>query len=223
MKFVDNLKAIYDNEHFELVNRSGTIIEGDKGATINEVNLNCDSEMLLLKKDLLDVTNRLFINKNDNPSVELAHGCDGVVITKNGDTRYLFFVELKSKFTSTSVKKAYDQFVASYIKLSLYFELIKGLDIKTFRIGAILISGYLDDETKTKLVKRMRLNDDKFCFERLCLKLNEGRVVVEKNKTLLERLPIKDKLVFEQLPMFYVATSKSNASINLIDYYPQII
>ena len=175
MEFHNKLTAKYPAEHFSTSTTQTVIEENDHLATTRMVTIeHLGVEVLKIDKTLF-VAIRDSHQATDTTSTP-AEVCDGAIATED-PTRFIGYVELKSKCSQNEVVKARSQIMASYHHM-LTIAKNCAFSLTDFIQKGIIITQPITDETMTKARKRRKQDDDNkiiFSHARFLLKLIEGK------------------------------------------------
>ena len=175
MEFHNKLTAKYPAEHFSTSTTQTVIEENDQLATTRMVTIeHMGVEVLKIDKTLF-VAIRDSHQATDTTSTP-AEVCDGAIATED-PTRFIGYVELKSKCSQNEVVKARSQIMASYHHM-LTIAKNCAFSLTDFIQKGIIITQPITDETMTKARKRRKQDDDNkiiFSHARFLLKLIEGK------------------------------------------------
>lgn len=174
MELYDKLTAKYPAEHFLTSTTQTVIEEDDQLATTRMVTFeHLGAEVLKIDKTMF-VTIRDSRQNTDTTSTP-TEVCDGAIATED-PTRFIGYVELKSKCSQNEVVKARRQIMASHHHM---LTIAKNCDfsLTDFIQKGIIVTQPITDETMTKARQRRKRDDDNkiiFSHARFLLKLIEG-------------------------------------------------
>ncbi|MCT4614246.1 MAG: hypothetical protein N4A49_05145 [Marinifilaceae bacterium] len=197
------------NPDFLTFNESEVIIEeADSNAEVKEIKL-INANFYSFKKELIDHNCEIF--KGNTQSLSLTSGCDGIVLFEKNKQWYLFLIELKSKFSTTNVKKAKNQVQLMYPKLMMYFNICKKyVDINQLIVKDIIVSNSPNSEVKSNLLKKHsagKLN----AIEKIAYKfINNKNHVIDGEDKVLTNFGLSDYCNFDTMELHYVSV-ESNA------------
>ena len=174
MEFHNKLTAKYPAEHFSTSTTQTVIEENDHLATTRMVTIeHLGVEVLKIDKTLF-VAIRDSRQATDTTSTP-AEVCDGAIATED-PTRFIGYVELKSKCSQNEVVKARSQIMASHHHM-LTIAKNCAFYLTDFIQKGIIVTQPITDETMTKARQRRKRDDDNkiiFSHARFLLKLIEG-------------------------------------------------
>lgn len=174
MELYDKLTTKYPAEHFSTSTTQTVIEEDDQQATTRMVTIeHLGVEVLKIDKTLfVDVRDSSQATDTTSTPVEV---CDGAIATEE-PTRFIGYVELKSKCSQNEVVKARGQIMASHHHM-LTIAKNCAFSLTDFIQKGIIVTQPITDETMTKARQRRKRDDDNkiiFSHARFLLKLIEG-------------------------------------------------
>lgn len=203
---MDKLKTLF-NPDFVLEHAGSIIIkEEDNQAQVKSVCFE-NANFISLDKKILDQMNLLFKQKDDRFS--LCKGCDGILLLECVEDKYIFLIELKSRYTYDQIMKAESQIEASYAKLFMLLNSLEDFHKENYKCCALIIALEPDAETLTKFLKKTQVASG-YCKEHFCLRLHHAKdsgLILKHDISLLKRLPLKMEYKFEELPIYFIPYS----------------
>ena len=207
MEMHDKLIRIFNSAYFDL-KRSGGIVEikeKDSLATVKNTEWEYHGQLMTISNELFNKTDFLFKTdkETDAEMPKLQHGCDGVLVVERKEEKYIVFIELKSEYSNTNIRKAEKQLCASYLRIMALLNCLEDEDFIRYKKCGIIVSHPLSTETLTRIQKKKNVGSKLSRYERQCLVFSSSdpRVFpLDKKYAQLEKLPVKSCLYFEELP-----------------------
>lgn len=208
---INNLHEIYNKDFVEYIQDEVVIKEHDTGARVDSIKVK-NAKFYSFNKDILDRTNEIF--KSNSGKIRLTKGCDGILLFQIEKQWYLFLIELKSGFSATNIEKATVQLQITYSKLSMILNIIEGIvELKDCQLRGFIIAEKPNSEQKVKISKKADTFNG-YCIEKLCKKMIVGiDICIEKDNSILSKLPLKDKYKFEKMHLFYIPSDQTEIDI----------
>ena len=180
MELYDKLTAKYPFHHFSTSTTQTVIDEDDPNAITSRVTFEHTGI------EVLKIDRTLFVFVRDTTSAssvgkKLVEVCDGAIATEV-PSRFIGYVEMKSRCTQNVVVKARSQLIASYYHM-LSIAQDCGFSISNFQQKGIIVSQPITDEVLIKACQRRKRDDDlnhQTSSARFLLKLIEGKAKDEK-------------------------------------------
>lgn len=176
-QITDSYKQLFDKLIVTTSVGTWSIFETDPGSTFNKVDLiapnlsfeNYDSKGFLAKPNIFD----------ENVTTKLQNSdCDGFSIAEDDKgSKFIFLTELKSKYNTDNLEKAYRQLIFSFLKAYELLSLCRGFDLDEFDVMMFICchNAEKDKLTEVKSVaeKSHQLMQDKgtCTFKGKCLPL----------------------------------------------------
>ena len=158
MKLHKSIETIFDSSNCSLINNEWTVHEHEDGASFKTVRIrDVQANSYCVDKDLY--RNR-FAKIFENSTQLNDEDCDGCAIVHHNQKKHILLVELKSKFDSTKISKAYRQALTTLLKNHMLFSLCDGYDIKEYDISILIACLPPDEDTKTWLSHQYMLMRD---------------------------------------------------------------
>lgn len=220
MKLYDDLTEVFSKNWFCFEQKGGIIKieETSKQATVRSVELEFHGQAVNIHKQIFEKTDFLFKPDKEVQSKmpKLQHSCDGILIIKQREQKYLVFIELKSDYTKDNIRTAEIQLCASYLRIMVLLNCIENFRSDEYKKCGIIVSHPLNQE-KLNLILKKRNNKIKLDrFERQCLsfasKYPKGGFPMDKHYSLLGKLPVVDQLRFNTLPTFHFNVNKDSGT-----------
>lgn len=121
MRICDDLKTVYDGRWFHWKGTGGIveIKEEEPQASVKGVMMEHHGQLLSIDKDLFGKTDCLYKSDDDTDETmpKLRHSCDGIFIIERREQKFIVFIELKSKYSASNIRKAEMQICASFLRL----------------------------------------------------------------------------------------------------------
>ena len=143
--------------------------------------------------------------KNAPYSSAFDHLSDSIFIFEA--QKLIRFVELKSKCSKGNMRKAFNQVIASFLKLYIHLGIFASFDLSDYRFEAWIVSLPIDEEEKTKCVKGKERNKDYQFMYQLCISSTEMPIVtsdmtsVEKLTSIKNDIKHNLQIKFKHLPV----------------------
>ena len=152
-----------------LINNEWTIVEHEDGASFKTVRIRD------IQANSYSIDNDLYRNKFkkvfENSTKLNDNDCDGCAIIHHNNQKHILLVELKSKFDTTKISKAYKQALTTLLKNHMLFSLCDGYDIQEFDISILIACLPPNENQKTWLSDQYMLmqnsethNEQDCCF-----------------------------------------------------------
>ena len=212
MEIYDKLTTVFSSKWFEIRHTGDcyNIVEEDKGASVKNAKITYHGKLMSINKEIFNKTDSLF--------PELRHSCDGVLVIEKKEQKYIVFIELKSDYTKDNIRKAEKQLCASYFRTLALLQCIDIKDTHKYKKCAIIISYQLDNheitllqKAKTQKVKQL----NRYQKQCLAFAFNDFKVFpISKAYSYLGNLPVKDELMFDELPTFHVNVNSGENSVS---------
>lgn len=211
---INKLHSIFNIGFVNVVDNEIEITEREQGARVNSVKVS-NATFFNFNKEILDKANDIF--KNNNHSISLAKGCDGILLFKVDEIWYLFLIELKSKFSSTNINNANQQIQISFAKIAVLMSMIKDfVPLNECRKRAFIVCEEPCSEEKSRFLK-ISASISGYCIEKLCMKLIERLdISIHKEHSLLKDFPLNEAYCFDKMPLYYIPSTKRE--INVLEY-----
>lgn len=232
MEIYDKLTKVFDKTLFDIKHTGDcyNIKEDESGAAVKNVEVEYHGKLMSINKDIFNKTDFLFYKEDETPEnlPNMRHSCDGVLIVENKGNKYIIFIELKSDYSPTNIRKAEKQLCASYFRTMALLQCLDINDLDKYKKCGIIVS-YQLDRSKVSLYQKIKKTKSKDLtwYERqaLAFAFNDFRSFpISKKYSYLGRLPVKDNHIFEELPTFHLNVNKgcSNVKFRLNDILNQL-
>lgn len=220
MKLYNDLTGVFSKDWFRFEYKGGIIKieETEKQATVKGVELEFHGQAINIHKGIFEKTDFLFKRDEDvqEKMHKLQHSCDGVLIIEQQGQKYLVFIELKSDYTSGNIRKAEIQLCASYLRIMALLNCMEDFQPDEYRKCGIIVSHPLNQEKLNLILKKRNSKMKLTRFEKQSLsfasKYPKGGFPMDKNYSLLGKLPIADCLRFDSLPTFHFNVNKDSGT-----------
>lgn len=210
MLLYDHLIKVFDPHLFD-IERGGGIFkleEKDHNADVRKIELEYHGQLMSICNGVFNKTDFLFLKDEEvePESPKLQHGCDGILVIESDKEKYLIFIELKSEYTPDNIGKAEKQISASYVRMSMLLNVIQDVDLKKYKKCGIIVSHPLTPQKMTLLQKKKNVFPERITrYDRQCLAfIRQKSFPLKKKYVRFEGLPIKDEMLFDELPLFHI-------------------
>jgi hypothetical protein len=133
---VDSLNALFPKYNFETKTGSVTISENDEKAKVKEIKFLHDEFISIEPTIVKDFSS--FFQKAGSPNF-FNQDSDGIIIFEWKNQKYIFIIEMKSKFDTKEIFKARQQIVSSYIKLYTILNMISDYEKDKYICRGIIV------------------------------------------------------------------------------------
>lgn len=167
MKLHNSIETIFDKSDNPFINDTWTIHEQDAGASFKTViirdiapkSYSIDSDLYRNKfQKVFD--NSTTLNDND---------CDGCAIIHFNEKKYILLVEMKSKFDTAKISKAYKQALTTLLKNLMLFSLCDGYNINEYDVSILIACLPPSDDQKVWLKHNyMQMQNSQTCIQQDC-------------------------------------------------------
>lgn len=226
----DKLTLIFEPALFEFQSVGGNIIirEHESGASVNAVNIHYQGQVLSIDNKFIKNSHGIYPdNRCRHPYPELKHDCDGILIISVREQKYIVLLELKSSYNPTNIKKAEKQLAASYMRLISRLNCLDDFDINSYKKCGIIISHPIETEELLRLSRKKNIFNNLNRYEKQTLVFSNNPLksfAMDKTYAQLYKLPIKQDLYFDSLPLFHgkINNDSSSGNINIDDFLRKI-
>lgn len=209
---ISKLKTLFNPNFASEHAGSLTITEKEKEALVKTVRIK-PGNFISLNNGLLDKMSPLFETGTNRFS--LFKGCDGIFMYNYNDEKYIFLLELKSKYSEVNISKARSQIEASYVKLIMLLNSMEGFQVEDYKYRALIVSMEPETETLVNMIKRIQIASG-YCMEQFCINLYKAKeqgLKIKRENSLLKQLPLKAEYKFNELPIYFIPFSDREIDI----------
>lgn len=146
MKLHNSIETIFDKSDNPFINNTWTIYEHEVGASFRTVTIR-DIEPKSYSIDS-DLYRNKFKKVFENSSKLNDNDCDGCAIIYHNEKKYILLVEMKSKFDTNKISKAYKQALTTLLKNHMLFSLCDGYDVTEYDINILIACLQPDNNQK---------------------------------------------------------------------------
>lgn len=106
----------------------------------------------------------------DESMPKLRHSCDSVMIIERKEEKFIVFIELKSEYSNTNIRKAEKQLCASYLRIMFLLSCIENEDLLQYKKCGIIVSHPIDTKDLMLIQKKKQNGFNLSRYERQCLR-----------------------------------------------------
>ena len=219
MRICDDLKKVYDERWFHWKGTGGIveIKEEESQASVKGVTMEHHGQLLSIDKDIFGKTDCLYKSDDDTDETmpKLRHSCDGIFIIERREQKFIVFIELKSKYSESNIRKAEMQICASFLRLMSLLNCLENGEWTRYKKCGIIVSHPVDDEYVTFVQKKKSVGKKLDRYERQCLAFKSNNVKdfpIKGVYSKLGQLPVNHNLLFEELPTFHININENDST-----------
>lgn len=211
------LGSLYKPSLFVYKSSGGTVCidEHDPEAKVKKASITYHGQLLIVNNDILKNCHKIY-DDNTIGFPELKHDCDGILLIKCRNKKYFVLIELKSKYTEENITKAEKQIAASYIRVFSRLSCIDGFNPDEYIKCGIIVSyaPNISDLRKTDQ-KRGQSKSALTRYDRQMRAFSKDKGCFKLNKVFvrLGNLPLRQNLLFDELPVFHVNVDEGADSV----------
>lgn len=215
-KLYDNLTKLFNPALFQLQCCGGitTINEAESGATVKKAEMDYHGKLLTIDRNFIQKGHDIY-EDNNLRKPELRHECDGIFFLTQSEQKYFILVELKSKYSKDNLEKAERQLTASYIRVLSYLFSLENFDTKEYKACGIIISHEPEEKEILKMnrKKKTKIHLDRYEKQMETFMKNSGPFDLKDTFVHINKLPIRQSLLFNTLPIFHVNVTSNGSSV----------
>lgn len=207
MWIAEDYKSVFQDSFIEKHKETLTVNETDPQAQVKKADFKkAGGSLLYIKKDFLEATQKLFVKNDICTMIEMDHCCDGIIVTEREGEFFVFFVELKSKYSKHNVERAFNQLRASIIKLIGSLYPLKSFNSENIYFGGILVSLPISSEDLVKYQNFKKIGKNYFDF---CLKLHFDKYLnMDCDEMKCSILPLKQEFIPNNFSLFHIESGE---------------
>lgn len=217
MKLYDDIIQVYEPKLFSFKSSGGKFIieEPGKEASVRKLCLDYHGQLMIINNIIFQKTDFLYKRDEETPKglPEMQHGCDGVAIIEKKNKKFIIFIELKSEFSRGNIKKAERQLYTSYFRIMELLYSIEDFNPDEYKKCGIIVSHPLSSNELVKISKKKEIKIDLDRYEKQCLSWSNTKLKsynLDKRYSGLGKLPVKEFLYFENLPVFHLTVNEKS-------------
>ena len=231
MRICDDLKTVYDERWFHWKGTGGIveIKEEEPQASVKGVIMEHHGQLLSIDKEIFGKTDCLYKSDDDTDETmpKLRHSCDGLFIIERREQKFIVFIELKSKYSESNIRKAEMQICASFLRLMSLLNCLENDEWTRYKKCGIIVSHPVNDEYATLVQKKKNDGRKLNRYERQCLAFKSKGIKnfpIQRVYSKLDQLPITHRLLFDELPTFHININENDSTgrFNLEDILKQL-
>lgn len=218
MDIINNFCSLFPKCKIGTYNDHVDIIELENDAKVKKLTLTNANFSLVDPKIVKDFSS-IFQKYKSNKIFFL--DCDGIVACEIDDKKYIFLLELKSKFDTRDVFKAHHQIIASYIKFNMLLNLLEDYNADDFIFKAFIACLPIEHDYYRELHKMSLLpTKNKFKSEAefaidLYMSPNKSTLCKKEECFKIKDLHIGRKCMFDSLEYNLIEANKDSESISI--------
>lgn len=216
----NTFKAIFPREARNLVHFGTTSHIHEDGTDATFTDLTWTNAYFLIFNPAIAEDMSGFFTKHSAKTVFLKN-CDGVLMFKENNKRYLYLSEMKSSFVFQDIAEAKSQLLSTYLKLNMLLNLTSGYRNEDITVKGFIISHGPDAEKKRDLQKYQELPEEKRkkAYYNFCIKLlHKGKVgwrIRPCDSYNLAPCRLGDRGIFPEMELHYVEVPAGQTSLTL--------
>ena len=218
----NKLGSLYKPSLFEYKSNGGmvNINEHDSGAKVKKASINYHGQLLVVDNCLLKECHKIY-DDNIVGCPELQHDCDGILFIKYRNKKYFVLIELKSRYTEENITKAEKQIAASYIRVLSRLSCIDGFNSDEYIKCGIIVSYAPSISGLRKTNQKKAQNKTALTrYDRQMRAFSKAKGYFTLNKVFVRfgNLPLRQDLMFDELPVFHVNVDEGADSVRFDIY-----
>lgn len=167
MKLHNSIETIFDKSDNQIINNTWTIHEHEARASFKTITIR-DIEPSSYSIDS-DLYRNKFQKVFENTTNLNDKDCDGCAIIYHNGKKYILLVEMKSRFDTTKISKAYKQALITLLKNHMLFSLCDGYNITEYDISILIACLPPNDDKKVWLKHQyMQMQNSPTCIQQDC-------------------------------------------------------
>lgn len=198
---------------------SWSVLEKDKGSKM-------DTLIVISKGVFKSYDHRIFKNVERTTSQMSSYlkdyDCDGFSFLSNNGSEHIIFVELKSRFDTKDIERAFHQIVFSFIKLHTWMSLCRGYKLSDLPMHLVVACKNFEDANHKagviNTISTQRLAGKKTITASLLNKLiNRKHIKVKLSEIdTFSHGIFPDEICNKEVDMYLQLTNSSSATIDLL-------
>lgn len=160
MSVINSIQSIFNKINIEVTTDNWTVTEIDSGASFNNLHIeNFGMNFNIINNNIYQSMPNI---TTDISSKLRDLDCDGVAFTEINDQKYIILSELKSKYDTNKLSKAYKQIIFTFLKLHMLFSICKEYNINDYKIIGIIACKPVTEEQKTSIEHNLLWSENQF-------------------------------------------------------------